>query len=386
VKTSRVLAVLTATATATLLTACGGAPTAAPEPGAGEQNAFAAEKTTSAGKLDAVFQQLSGLTGDARRTKLIELAKAGGEITWYTSLALDDAHEVAENFKTSTGLEVQVYSASSDIVIQRIQAEAASGRIRADAFRLNGVDLFTAQTNGYFADKLDTPVLAEMREGVVHDNWVEDQRYEYLPAWNTDLVSGSAVPKNYTDLLTNFRDGNLGFTIGDFDWLYGMVGLLQKEGHSEDEALKIIQDAARGGVPSSGHTLTATLLSAGEYKATATTYAYRVNRLKADGAPVAFTPALGPVLSTYAGVGISATAANPAGGLLLVEYGLTDNQAFYVDGDRTPTNKNFQGGADKIPGLDLVPIDYESLAKDSTKWSKLYDDMMKSSGRPVREG
>src|SRR5690606_7836307 len=120
-------------------------------------------------------------------------------------------------------------------------------------------------------------------------------------------------------------------------------------------------------------------------KATATTYAYRVERLVKDGAPIAYTPTLGKVLATYAGVGVSATASNPAGGLLLVEYGLTDNQQFYVDGGRTPTNKNYKGGADLIPGLDLVPIDYESLAKDQARWSELYDEMMRSSGRPVRE-
>ena len=52
------------------------------------------------------------------------------------------------------------------------------------------------------------------------------------------------VPKTYTDLLTNFRDGNLGFTIGDFDWLYGMVGLLQQEGHSEEDAMELLRIAA----------------------------------------------------------------------------------------------------------------------------------------------
>ena len=275
-----------------VLGACGGAPTDTSSAPA-DDSAFAKAKQESAAKLDEVYKQLEGLTGDERRQKLIELAKAGGTISWYTSLALDDAHEVADNFKKATGLEVEVYSASSDIVMQRIQAEASSGRIRADAFRLNGADLWMAATSGYFADKLESPVLDEIREGSVHGNWVEDQHYEYLPAWNTDLVVGDQVPKTYTDLLTNFRDGNLGFTIGDFDWLYGMVGLLKQEGHSEEDAMKLLQDAARGGVPSSGHTLTATLLSAGQYKAAATTYAYRISRLVEDGAPVAFQPPLG---------------------------------------------------------------------------------------------
>ena len=137
-------------------------------------------------------------------------------------------------------------------------------------------------------------------------------------------------------------------------------------------------------MPSSGHTLTATLLSAGQYKAAATTYAYRISRLVEDGAPVAFPAALGSGAEHVCRRRGLGHRGEPAAGLLLVEYGLTDNQAFYVDGGRTPTNKNYQGGADLIPGLDLVPIDYESLAKDQAKWAKLYDDMMKSSGRPVR--
>lgn len=209
-----------------------------------------------------------------------------------------------------------------------------------------------------------------------------DQIYPFIPAWNTKLVPDAEAPKDYKDLFSDFRDGQLAFEVTDADWLFGIVQVLKKQGMTEDEAVKLLQDAARGGRPVDGHTLMAELLAAGEYKAVADSYHYRVAGLMEDKAPLTWKP-LGPVVADFGGSGISATAANPAGALLFLEYQLTDVQDFWIEEGRTPSDPSKRGGILAEPGVEIHYVYYDALMRDLDKWQSLYEEMMRSSGREV---
>ncbi len=271
------------TALAAVLAACGGTPTestASGDEGSGSGGAQTFEERVDAawGELEKVYDEVDGLTGDDRRAKLIEMAKEeGGSVTWYTAINQDDAREVVDKFTESTGIKIDLYSASGDEVIQRVQQEADSGLIRGDVLTLTGPDPSRASQSNYLAQELRTPLSEELVDGAVHDDWLGTQQYEFITGWNTEMVPADQAPKSYQDVFSDFRDGNLALTVGDFDYLYGMIQLLQEdEGMTEEEAIDLMKKAATGAVPVADHSLTAELMAAGQYKANATMYLYKL--------------------------------------------------------------------------------------------------------------
>lgn len=373
------LALCALAVTLVTLGGCGQVPTSASDPGAAND-----AKAKTAAKLAEVYRQLDGLDAAARRAKLVELAKAeGGKLTWYTAAADDDTTPLIKQFTQETGVDVQLYRASSATVLQRTVQEASAGRIRGDVLNLSGLDPTIASHEGLYA-KLETPVAKDMVEGAVHDDWIADQLYPFVVTWNTNRVPKGQEPKSYRDLLTRFRDGNLAFESTDYNWLFGMVDVLTEQGMSEDEAIGLIGEAARGGVPVTGHTLISQLLVAGEYKATVNAYHYRSQRQVELGNPAAWQPALQPIITTLSGTGISASTERPAAALLFVEFQLTGEQEYWVKAGRTPTNKNYRGGIHRFD-VELRLIDDEKLYSELSKWDKLYSEMMQSSGRPIKK-
>ncbi|MBB3042597.1 extracellular solute-binding protein [Nocardioides sp. LMS-CY] len=361
--------------------ACGAGPNSTDASGS---TSFEEAATKTSDQLADIYDQLDGLGESERKAELIELAKEeDGPIVWYTAAADDDTAPLIKKFKEETGIDVQVYRASSATVLAKTMEEAKAGRIRGDVLNFSGLDPTIASNESLYAD-LETPLADQMVEGTVHDDWIADQLYPFIVAWNTERYQGKS-PETFKDVLTAFGDGELAFEATDSNWLFGVVQLLQEqEGVSEQEAIDMVADAARRGVPVVGHTLLSELLASGQYVAAATTYHYRSARQVEDGAPVAWEPQPGPVITTVSGTGIAATTSRPASALLFVEFQLTGEQEYWVEAGRTPTNENYQGGI-LGQGFDLYILDDDALYAELQKWDDLYAEMMQSSGRPVRE-
>ncbi|MFI6348617.1 ABC transporter substrate-binding protein [Streptomyces sp. NPDC050560] len=335
-------------------------------------------------ELTDVYRQIKGLDPAARKKKLIELAgREGGDITWYTAAADDDTTPLIKEFKKETGLTVKVYRASSATVLAKSLEEKKAGRVRGDILNYSGLDPTIGAHQGIYAP-LHTIYADRMVKGTVHTNWIADQLYPFVVAWNTDKVKPSQVPSTLKDVLTRFGDGQLAFESTDSNWLFGVVQELKREGMTEKAAIDLVADAARKGVPVTGHTLISELLSSGQFSAAAMTYHYRSARQHQDGAPVAWEPQPQPVITTVSGTAISATTQRPAAALLFLEFQLTGEQKYWETAGRTTTNTDYSGGISQTKyHLDL--IDDETLYKNLSKWDKLYADMMQSSGRPPRE-
>ena len=336
-------------------------------------------------KLDAVYKEVDGLDPAARKAKLIELAKKeGGDITWYTAAADDDTAPLVKRFKKETGLTVQVYRASSATVLARAMEEAKAGEIRGDILNLSGLDPTIGSHQKLYATPLTTPYAADMVEGTVHDDWIADQLYPFIVAWNTKSVKPSEAPKTMRDVLTQFGNGELAFESTDSNWLFGVVAEMVSEGMTEKDALDLVAAAARKGVPVTGHTLISELLASGQFDAAVNTYHYRSQRQAKSGAPVDWEPQPSPIVTTVSGTAIAATTPRPAAALLFIDFQLTSEQDYWVEAGRTTTNKNYSGGIPQDK-FELKIIDDEAMYKDLKKWDKLYADMMQSSGRPIQE-
>ncbi len=123
----------------------------------------------------------------------------------------------------------------------------------------------------------------------------------------------------------------------------------------------------------------AELLAAGDFDVAASTYRHRVAQLSREGAPIAFEPAVEPLIVRPNGIGIVTGSEHPAQALLFTEFMLTEVQEMLIDFDRTPASQAIEGGG--VPTkFDVLEADLELLFNDREKWEDLWDEIVSSSG------
>lgn len=144
-----------------LAAGCGSAPTeeAAPPADAGAEGGDTAPETEAATTgaagsgdctYDEVFAEVEDLEGQARTDRLVELAQEEGEFNVYTSNT--DFADLAEVFTEAYDVEVSVYRAQSNQVLQRLLQEQAAGYGGADLLEANAEAMSTANTEGLLQD------------------------------------------------------------------------------------------------------------------------------------------------------------------------------------------------------------------------------------------
>src|SRR6516225_5997762 len=70
--------------------------------------------------------------GQDRGQKLLEGARKEGSLNLYTSMIAADQEVLADAFTKKYGIKVQSWRASSEVLLQRLVAEARAGRFEAD--------------------------------------------------------------------------------------------------------------------------------------------------------------------------------------------------------------------------------------------------------------
>ncbi|MPZ89562.1 MAG: extracellular solute-binding protein [Nitriliruptorales bacterium] len=374
---------------ATVATGCGSSPTTTEEPpadaggAATEQSGApeAADGQDGAAALEQVYAEVEGLTGDERRRKLIELAADEGELNLYTSTNIDESGPITEAFEEATGLPVSLYRASSANLLQRVLQEAQAGFAGADVIMSNGPEMTIYNREGLLAP-LNSP--ATEGNAVVFDTWAGTYLNVFIAAWNTDLVAPEDVPTSWEDVFSNYQ-GRMVFQLDDTDWFATLVNwYVEEEGMTEEEAIAMFKEGAAGNTPIDGHTTAAELLAAGEYAVASSLYQHRIPRLQAEGAPVAWEPAVEPLILRPNGIGIPVFTQRPASALLFTEFMLTDAQPMLAEFERTPALRTVEGG---VPAeYDPIPVDLELLLDERENWESLYEEVVNASGTEPIEG
>ncbi|HZL06263.1 MAG TPA: hypothetical protein VFE45_12760, partial [Coriobacteriia bacterium] len=343
-----------------LLAACGGTPTAeegseeTAEPGT-EQTAEPAEPVGSASAaapseagsgLEAVYAELEGLTGEERRTALIELAseECDDPISIYTTMNVEDIDPVVAAFTEDTAIEVEVFRGPNQDILNRVlQEESAQIAEVADVIAINDLEQAIIAREGLLAP-LDTP--ATEGNAVVHDTWAGSYLAVYLAAWNTNNVPAGEEPDSWEAVFTDYP-GQLAYQLGDVSWFATLVNdyYVAEQGMTEREAVDMIKAGmSQGAQIVNGHTLGANLLLAGEYSVASSLYHHTLVEMIDEGAPVAWEPAVNPMIVRSNGVGIHERTQCPASALLLTEFMLTDMQPMLPDFGRTPALEGVPGG------------------------------------------
>jgi iron(III) transport system substrate-binding protein len=354
-----------------VLAACTAPPTAGGGPAPGTTGSSWAE----------VYDAIDGVTGEARTEKLVELAKAdGGVVRNYSSMNGDEGAALTDAFTQKYGIQVDFYRASAQAIIQRVTEEVRAGYDNgADVIASNGTELVVFDREGILEPMRDSPVVAEYPPEAVERGgaWVWSYVNYYTPVWNTTLVDASEAPRDWMQALTAFGNGRCALEAKSYDWLATMVRYLgETQGMSEDQALQTVRQAASGcRAAIAGNSLVTNLVASGEYDIVVGSYHISARQRQADGAPVEWFAPPATLFARPNGVGVSATAPNPAAALLFAEFVLSAEGAGVIASfGRTVAHPAVSEGAID-PGYEIYPVDLDAIIDDADKWQRLYDEL-----------
>lgn len=359
---------------AVLVTGCGGSPTSPTEAGA----KASAQGPTKAEKL---FTEVGAMSGTERRDKLVALAQEEGEFDLYTSMTSEVATAVADAFTEEFDVDVNLYRAGSETVLQRVLQEQKANYAGNDAVETNATEMFALSQEKLLAE------YGGERRNMVSDagrfeGWTATRFNLFAPSWNTKLVKAGEQPKSWEELADPKWDGKLSMELGDYDWYLTLFGYWKDQGKTEAEIDQLFTDMADGAKIVKGHTVQGELMSAGQFAVTASNYSYLVEQAKRAGAPIDYQPFVEPIIARPNGIALMKSASHPAGAMLFADWILEEGQQILVDQGLTPSIN--PGDSDPLAGLEVIPVDVKTLLDSGEDWSKKYDQVV-SGGEVVTE-
>ena len=173
--------------------------------------------------------ELEGLDLDARREKLIELAKAEIDddkpLTMYSGSSL--IPDMLDAFSESTGIDVELLTSGGNTSsASRIQTEVDAGVVGADITELG--DQFIEGENGFAATgytlPMDSPYEDDVEDTSKGEQWTGIYLNPALPVWNTDSIT--TAPTSWRDMFETYglnKDCKFGFEIEDVQWFANVV-------------------------------------------------------------------------------------------------------------------------------------------------------------------
>jgi iron(III) transport system substrate-binding protein len=304
--------------------------------------------------------------GPDRLDRLAQAAKREGAVSIYTSRGPEDLQPVTDAFTKRYGVEVQVWRASTEAILQRAVAENRAGRCPADAFSTGAPTLEPLHRENML-QPVKSPTAADLMPEArpSHGDWVTVGTNVLAAAYNTRLVRQDELPKSYEDLKDPRWKGRLAIEADDVDWFATIVTKM-----GEAKGLKLFSDIVRtnGMSVRKGHTLIANMVAAGEVPFSLTSYAYKPEQMKKAGAPIG-TVYLPPVIALATGIGVARCAPHPNAAVLFYEFMLHDAQSLVAERGIAPTNLKLR----PKDSLVITFMDTEAMLDNGRKWADLWD-------------
>jgi iron(III) transport system substrate-binding protein len=319
------------------------------------------------------LEDLATYSAPDRTARLIAGAKREGTVTLYSSATLADQSAILGAFQAKYGIKVQQWRGSSEDIRNRALTEHAGGRFDADLAETSGSEM-EAMVRERLLQAVTTPAAAELipQARMPHHGWIATRLSIFVGAYNTNVINAAEAPKGYEDLRDPRWKGKLGIEAEAVNWFLAVVGSL-----GEQRGLRLFHDvvATNGISIRKGHTLLANLVGSGEVPLALTTYSYRVEQMKSEGAPIELLY-LAPVVALPTGAGVFKNAPHPSAALLLLDFYLTDAQKILGDRQAVPTDPRV-----KPPPKDLIFVDLPKFIDEGEKWTKLFQDTFVNQAR-----
>jgi iron(III) transport system substrate-binding protein len=309
---------------------------------------------------------IASLEGSGREQKLVEGAKKEGELTFYSSIPVEDIAVLTAAFEKKYGVKVKVWRADSESFLQRIVNEAKARRYEVDVMcgsssalePLYREKLLQAVKSPYLDDLIPQSI-------ATHREWASVYLNTFVQAYNTSLVKKESLPRTFRDLLRPEWRGKLGIEAEDFDWFAQVV-----TGLGEAEGLKLFRDiVARNGISvRKGHTLLNNLIVAGEVPLGLTVYGFTAEQAKRKGAPLDWF-IIPPLIARPTAAGVARNAPHPHAAVLFFDFLIGDAQPILASRQFVSPSKKIDSPFTKQP---LQLIDSALMLDSAQKWQDLY--------------
>jgi iron(III) transport system substrate-binding protein len=328
---------------------------------------------TAHGASAQTVADVASLSGPDRTQRLIDGAKKESVVSLYSSAVTNDSNAIASAFEKKYGVPVKLWRGSSEDILRRAVTEHRGGREDVDVAETAGTEMEGLRRE-QLLQEIASPVFADLVPQAVapHRPWVTSRLSIFTAAFNTALIKSADAPKSYDDLADPKWKGKLGVESDDGNWLMAVADAM-----GEDKTVALFRKiaAANGMSLRKGHTLLSNLVVAGEVPLALTVYGYRVNELKAKGAPIEGV-VLPPAVALPTGIAVFAHAPHPYAATLFMDFFLSDGQRILAERGNVPTNRTVQA----LPA-DIAFVDVAKFLDQGDKWTRLFKEIFAGGGR-----
>jgi iron(III) transport system substrate-binding protein len=347
------------TALLVLVAACGGGGASAP----GGKPAAGGASGTSQSPAGSPLTY----SGADRQQKLGPAAQQEAALTWYTSLTITIAQQLAQMFEAKyPPLKVDLFRAADNEIITKVTEEARAGRGVVDVLEMPTPTLRIIKDQGllaeyYLPNASAYPAAAKETGSGQNLYWAVDREHYISFGYNKNLLPASAVPKDVSGLLAPGLKNQMaiaGTTTG-----VNFVGFLATQ-QPPDILPKLAEQNVK--VQMISGTALLDLVAKGEVAASPTIFQAEVRMAQDKGSPVEWV-ALPPVTANAGAVAISARAPHPNAAALFAEFLLgEEGQRVFKD--------NYFGLAGTDPGF---PRWYPDQGLSADQYEQSYETWKK---------
>ena len=319
----------------------------------------------------------------AADSRLIEAAKAEGQVTWYSSNIIDQfVKPAAEAFQKKYGVKVNYARSDSNEVVRRVIDEAKAGRVGADV--VDGSTIAQLKTEGVL-QKYTPDSAASMPENF-HDPdgfWTAANLYVLSPGFNTNLVPKGTEPRTWNDLLAPKWKGKMAWnTSPATSAAPGFVGVVLAE-LGRDKGMEFLQKLAKQDITPLKVAARVVLdqVIAGEYSIALQIYNNHPVISAKLGAPSAWIP-MEPAMAFFGVLCLPKDSPHPNAGKLLVDFLVSEEgQKLFRNADYIPVNPavpqqdpNLRPDGKNYRAIYFTP---EAISRDLPDWTAIVDKMFR---------
>lgn len=302
-------------------------------------------------------------------------ARAEGSLAVYSSMNEQEGLPLWKMFEDATGVKVNYVRSSDSIILSRIAIENRARQRSWDVAVTTTVNRLPNDVLLQFDPPEARGLIAQARDP--NRRWYGVYANYNTPAYNTNLVRKSELPKSYEEFLDRKEwTGKVALDDTDDEWLSAMIVY-----YGEERGKKLLKDIAAilKPVMVDGHLALARSVGAGEYWLALNNYASLTVNVQLSGAAIDFW-ALDPVALFFGSVGVSAQAPHPKAALLGANFMLSrEAEQFLAKRGRMPTRADVQvNPADVSERLKERKIIATIFAgEEQKKWQGLFKEIFK---------
>ncbi|HVO91702.1 MAG TPA: extracellular solute-binding protein [Terriglobales bacterium] len=291
---------------------------------------------------------------------LIAGAKQEKQVVWYTTTSAGDNQALVAGFtKKYPFLKVEVLRSTGEKLRQRILTETSAGQYFSDVASVSSMEMGLLKSKNLL-QAYDPPEAAGFPATTKDKEKFFTAIYarNFVMGYNTAMIAEKDRPKDWPDLLDpKWKGGKIGIDEEEFEWYGTLVDYWGREKAGKFiKALATQQPTLRR-----GHSLLAQLLAAGEFPV-ALVFPFEIEQLKRRGAPVEWSNASDPIVTSINVVALSTKAPHSNAGKLLINYILSEEgQTIIKNVSRVPIRPGVKPNVTKLDQTTLkihyVPAD-----------------------------